>query len=385
MTPVTRRRLLAAASTMVATGLAGCEGNVEFGDNNSTATTQPPPHTITEPVGDATVLPSLGVPLLTDAYTITVRATQTLDGQELDELVITFPETFSLSGSLTYDDVAVRVGGPGSPTRQANINDVRVGSDGTTLTLSPGSSVTLTATDTIVVEFRGVSAPVRTGEYLVGVEVNGAVSDSGAVTIASDFTPRESTFETTTEGWTVVGDVQDGSVFPDRKSGDGDTGSYLSAEDDTTGDVWYWVAPRSFRGSKSPYIGGTLSFSLRQSTTEDQFDAADVVLASDEQVLYHDFGDETAHPGTDWTRYDVPLTPDAWLQETEAGGVSDVPDDGRLDRSEPADRETFESVLGSVETLHIRGEYVDGSDVGDIDSVALTPGPGDEEPTETGS
>ncbi|WP_439027843.1 laminin B domain-containing protein [Haloarchaeobius sp. DT45] len=384
MAPVTRRRFLTAASVMAATGLAGCESNVQFG-NNSTQTTRPPPHTTTGPVGDATVVPGLGVPVLTDAYTITVRATPALDGQELDEVVITFPATFSLSDSITYDDVTVSVGGPGSETRQANINDARVSSDGTTLTLSPGSPVTLTATDTIVVEFRGVSAPVRTGEYLVEVEVNGAVSDSGAVTIASEFTPRESTFETTTEGWTVVGDVQDGSVFPDRKSGEGDPGSYLSAEDDTTGDVWYWVAPRSFRGSKSPYIGGTLAFSLRQSSTDSQFDAPDVVLASDEQVLYHDFGDEAAHPGTEWTRYEIPLTPDAWLQDTETGGVGAVPDDGRLDRSEPADVETFEEVVGSLETLHIRGEYVDGSDVGDLDSVTLTPGPGDEGPTETSS
>lgn len=379
MTRLSRRRFVGAAGGAFLAGLAGCQ---DTGGGDGGTTTRPPPHTTTEPPGGVTVGASLGVPALTDAHTLTFPATPALDGQQLREVVVTYPEGFSVSADLTARDVSGRVGRSGSGAREMTPNAVEVSADGRTLTVRPGSSITLAATDTVVVEYRGVSAPPRTGDYLVSVAVNG-VGDTGALAIADEIRPRESTFEATTEGWTVVGDVQDGSVFPDRVEDGGDPGAYLSAEDDVTGDVWYWVAPRAFRGAKAPYVGGRLSLSLRQSRTVSQFSAPDVVLASDERTLYHDFGDADAHPRTEWTRYDVPLRADAWLQDTETGSIGDVPDDDRLDRSEPATASTFESVLTDLSALHVRGEYVSGADTGDLDRVTMVPGP-DEESTTTG-
>lgn len=379
MTERTRRHFLATTGLVTLAGLAGCQAG---GSGDDTTTTRQPPHTTTEAPGRVTVGASLGVPALTDAHTLTMPATDALDGATLSEVVVTYPEGFRVSSDLRPGDVTARVGRAGAGARRVAPSSVTVSEDGTTLTITPGSEVTLAATDTVVVEYRGVSAPTRVGDYLVTVTVNGAVSETGVLTVAGDLRPRESTFETTTEGWTVVGDVQDGSVFPDRVATGGDPGAFLSATDDVTGDVWYWVAPRAFRGAKAPYVGGTLSLSLRQSRTTSQFDAPDVVLASDERTLYHDVGDSEAHPRTTWTRYDVPLTADAWRRDPEPGGVGDVPDGDRLQRSEPADRATLESVLGSLAALHVRGEYVSGADTGDLDSVVLAPGP-EADPTTT--
>lgn len=164
----------------------------------------------------------------------------------------------------------------------------------------------------------------------------------------------ESTFDDGTDGWAIVGDAQDGSAAPAHESEGGDPGGHLSANDDVTGGVWYWAAPDRYLGEKADYEGGTLSVSLRQSATDSQFDARDVVIASDATELTYDFD---AHPGTDWTAYEVPLSADGWTNG-ETG--------------EPATDAEMQTVLASLDRVWIRGEYRTGSDTGRIDTVVLS-------------
>lgn len=166
-----------------------------------------------------------------------------------------------------------------------------------------------------------------------------------------------STFDNGTENWTVVGDAQGGQVEPTQVSEGGNPGGYLEADDDVSGGVWYWNASRAYLGDKSTYVGGTLSFDLRQSATDSQFDATDVVLVSGDTRLGYDFGNASTHPKTNWTHYEVQLSADGWTN---------------LSEDAPATEADLERVLSDLDELRIRGEYREGSDTGGIDTVELS-------------
>jgi len=164
----------------------------------------------------------------------------------------------------------------------------------------------------------------------------------------------ESTFDDGPEGWAIVGDAQDGSAAPTHNSEGGDPGGHLSANDDVTGGVWYWAAPDRYLGEKADYEGGTLSLSLRQSATDSQFDAPDVVVAAGATELTYDFD---SPPGTDWATDEVSLSAEGWTN-SETG--------------DPATDAELQTVLANLERLWIRGEYRTGSDTGWIDTVVLS-------------
>jgi len=177
----------------------------------------------------------------------------------------------------------------------------------------------------------------------------GCIGASGPETVST-------TFDDGTEGWTVGGDAQSGSVEPTHVADGGDDGGYVEATDDVSGGVWYWNASAAYLGDKSAYASGSLSFSLRQSSTDDQFDSPDVVLVSGETKLGYDFGNASSHPRTNWTAYSVELSAAGW---TNLGTESAATDD------------EFERVLSDLDAVQIRGEYVTGDDVGGLDTVEL--------------
>jgi len=164
----------------------------------------------------------------------------------------------------------------------------------------------------------------------------------------------ESTFDDGVEGWTVVGDAQSGSAAPTHNAEGGEAGGFVSADDDVAGGVWFWAAPDRYLGDRSAYEGGTLSFALTQSATDSGFDARDVVIVSESVELAYRFD---SPPGTDWTTYEIPLSPDGWTN-SETG--------------DPATEEELQLALGDVEGLWIRGEYRTGSDTGGLDTVVLS-------------
>ncbi|MBU6399877.1 MAG: hypothetical protein KGS61_06125 [Verrucomicrobia bacterium] len=178
-----------------------------------------------------------------------------------------------------------------------------------------------------------------------------------------------SAFTQDDEFWTVVTladvgpytNVLGGPFTPVYHDTGGNPGGYLS-QSDPDGNTWYWEAPQKHLGDQSAAYGGTLTFDLEQSETDNQYDAADVVLIGAGLTLVYDttpvFG-VSPTPGTNWTSYRVPLTEAAgWTKDT-------------LDGPTPTHDE-FLSVLRSLSNLRIRGEYRVGGDVGGLDNVAFT-------------
>lgn len=163
-----------------------------------------------------------------------------------------------------------------------------------------------------------------------------------------------STFEVSHDDWKVAGDAEDGSGDPQHLLSGGNPGGYLSANDDVTGGVWYWAAPEKFLGNKSSSYQKTLSFDLKQSSTESQFEAADLILEGAGKKLVQAL---PTHPATDWTSYSINLKEGAWKLDAPEG--------------QSASAEDLRSVLAELSLLWIRGEYIEGADTGGLDNVRL--------------
>jgi len=166
-------------------------------------------------------------------------------------------------------------------------------------------------------------------------------------------TTINSWFTDDADGWALAGDAG----APEYVETGGNPGGHICADDDVSGNTWYFDAPAKFLGDRSAAYGGDLQFDLKQSSTSSQFDNHDVVLRDGSRAVVYDFGNATAHPRTNWTHYSVPLdaTADGWTWES----------------GEPVGATAFENVLANLTALQIRGEYVSGSDRGCLDNVQL--------------
>ena len=379
---ISRRRLLALGGTAFAGGLAGCPASPDQLDTataapgtgtttapgtdtgGTTVATTEPDHTITAVPGDASVGTSGGGAGTVETHTLTLTVPSALDGQTLQTVAVEYDEGFDLS-RIDLADVTVTVGGELGSATEVDLSEGSVSDDATTLTATLGSPVTLSAGDIVVAEYAGVELPIRSGEYLVTAVVNSAISETAAITITDVAGMVRSTFDKGVDGWRVTGDVQGGSSYPNYEETGGNPGGHLSAVDDVQGGVWYWVAPANFRGDKSGFYGGTFTYDIYQNNRTSQFDADDIELSGGGIDLTYDFGGTETHPRTDWTAYSVTLDEsDDWVV------------DGTGDQATAAEMQT---VLGDVTRLHIRGEYVSGSDTGYLDNPALWP-PGSDPP-----
>ena len=177
----------------------------------------------------------------------------------------------------------------------------------------------------------------------------------GATTVSAQ-SEVVSEFDNGPEGWTATGDTQTGSVA--WQATGGNPGGHVVADDSVAGGVWYWNASEDFLGDKSGFLDETLEYDLNVSSTDSQFNAKDVILEGGGTTLEYDHGDQSTHPGTDWTEYEVVLnaSDDGWENET-----GDTPT-----------RSEFDSVLSSLSSLEIRGEYKSGPDTGRLDNVVLS-------------
>ncbi|MBM7845110.1 laminin B domain-containing protein [Herpetosiphon giganteus] len=164
-----------------------------------------------------------------------------------------------------------------------------------------------------------------------------------------------STFAAGHEGWQVVGDAQDGASIPDWHSSGGNPSGFIMVEDDVAGGTWYWQAPDHFLGNRVLAYQTDLTFDLRQSETDNQFDAADVILIGNDITLEFD---TAVNPATTWTSYRVPLDEQAgWI--IQATGIAPTASE-------------MQSVLSNLTTLWIRGEFRDGPDTGGLDNVTFS-------------
>jgi len=163
-------------------------------------------------------------------------------------------------------------------------------------------------------------------------------------------------FDKDSEDWSIVGDAQNGTGQPDYQKEGGNPGGFLSADDNRTGGVWYWNAPEKFLGDMSAAYNGKLSFSLKQSSTENQFDADDIILfGNDKKIVL----DTPNNPDTSWTNYSVKLSEDAGWKYNDANG-------------EKVSKEDFNKILAKLSAINIRGEFVDGADTGSLDNVVIS-------------
>ena len=173
---------------------------------------------------------------------------------------------------------------------------------------------------------------------------------AGAAGAASAAITEKSDFDASTDGWTVQGDIATAATHVPTG---GNPSGYVSAIDSAVGGVMYWVAPSKFLGNQANKYGGRLTFDLRQSATDSQFDTEDVRLAGAGLTLV---GDIVA-PTSAFSHYVLPLRPANWVKS----GTATPPTGAEL-----------KAVLGAVTSLQIRAEYRTGDDTDDLDNVVLT-------------
>jgi hypothetical protein len=161
-----------------------------------------------------------------------------------------------------------------------------------------------------------------------------------------------SAFDNDAEGWTVFND----GAGPIWSASGGNPGGYIYATDLVLGSSWYFQAPTKFLGDISAAYDQTLTFDLKQSTTANQYNSVDVLLSGGGLTLVYD---TAVNPATDWTPYMVLLDETAGWKKSTLSGVT------------PSQAE-FQTVLSSLNTLRIRGEYSrNGADIGGLDNVVL--------------
>jgi Laminin B (Domain IV)/PEP-CTERM motif len=168
-----------------------------------------------------------------------------------------------------------------------------------------------------------------------------------------------STFNTDTQGWTVVGDEAGPVTWV---SSGGNPGGYVSVTDSVVGGTMYFVAPDAYFGNHSGAYGTALTFDLIQNYPDspNQFDDSlgDVVLMGSGLTLAYDLANNPVN-GT-WTPYSVSLTAGSWRLDSLTGQI--------------ATQQQIQSVLSDVTGFQIRAEYQTGADTDGLDSVVLSAG-----------
>lgn len=160
----------------------------------------------------------------------------------------------------------------------------------------------------------------------------------------------ESTFDSGHENWLVSGDAE--SDLPNYSVDGGNPGGFIYAEDETVGGVWYWFAPKKFYGNRSSYYGQFLSFQLKQSSLDNQFESSDILLvAKDDELILN----LNSNPGLEWTSYKLILSESEEWKNKKTGKL--------------ASRSEIMHVLSNLDGLYIRGEFIQGEDIGSIDNV----------------
>lgn len=171
-----------------------------------------------------------------------------------------------------------------------------------------------------------------------------------------------STFNTNAEGWTVTGD---GTGLTWVATG-GNPGGHIRAMDVVASNTWFFSAPAKFLGNVSGAYGHFLEFDLRQELSDSQYNDRDIILTGGGMTLLFD---TAVNPSaTTFTSYDVLLLASAgWKFGSFTGRA--------------ATEAEMQTVLSSLTSLQIRGEYRIGSDTAFLDNVVLNGDTAVPEPT----
>lgn len=165
------------------------------------------------------------------------------------------------------------------------------------------------------------------------------------------YMPMPGSFDIDGDGWQIVDFLSpDQYVFPGAtysanfQASGGNPGGYIDFTDPSSGS-FYFAADANFRGNLSHFLGGNLNYSQKvNSGNSSQWrDDPDVVIVSGGQAFVYQ---NAANPGSDWTSFSVALGSSGWHKGNLSGAaVSDV---------------EFQSALGNVSALYLRGEYING-------------------------
>ncbi len=170
-----------------------------------------------------------------------------------------------------------------------------------------------------------------------------------------------STFDTGTDGWTVV-DIN-------YNTGLGATpvvkayypaewvAGYIYKTDPNLTDTYLFSAPSKFLGAMGSYYGQSISWDLHNYTNGNL--EIGLILSGNGHSLYRA---GMAGPDGDWLHYNIPLVAGSnWLLDGPNGS--------------PATAGEFAAVLGSLDNIYIMGDYLNGSDTASLDNVSLVPEP----------
>ncbi|MDY0056418.1 MAG: laminin B domain-containing protein [Methyloversatilis sp.] len=172
------------------------------------------------------------------------------------------------------------------------------------------------------------------------------------------FAAPSSTFDSGTEGWTVSDTNPPFDSFGGAFTPDYDEAGQFIRYTDPSVMSFFFEAPESFLGELTAYYRGTLRYSQTLSVQTPQWrDDPDVVLAGGAGlVLVFQHDDQ---PGVGWTDFTVSLSEGGWRVGGLAGSF--------------ATAAQMQSVLGDLQRLRIRGEYISGVvETTALDNVSIT-------------
>lgn len=177
-----------------------------------------------------------------------------------------------------------------------------------------------------------------------------------ALSVPALAAPVTSTFDTTTEGWVLSGDVASAASWLGT---DGQPAGSLRGIDAASGDTWEYVAPVKFRGDLSDLFGGTISYDLKISARDaSPWKWPSVTIQTVGQELRAYFAAPTVNT---WTSYSTRLNSSGgW---TLSDGLTAATD------------QQIHSALTNVTALRIRGEFMTGTDNALLDNVMMIPEP----------
>jgi Laminin B (Domain IV) len=198
-------------------------------------------------------------------------------------------------------------------------------------------------------------------------DASGAGSqDDAAAGAADDSGPKATSgFDADADGWTVAGDAQASSVTPDYNGTGGNPGGLITAEDDVTGGVFYFVAPSKYLGAAPAAYGKKLTFDLKTTSVASPFTAYGVMLSGAGVTLIAMMPYDPA-PAGDWKAYSFTLgASGAW----KVVSGPDIKAEDDFSEAPAATESDLRKVLSNLQVLRIRGEYNDGADTGSLDNV----------------
>jgi Laminin B (Domain IV) len=164
-----------------------------------------------------------------------------------------------------------------------------------------------------------------------------------------------STFKTGVEGWNYAANFFGISILatPDHVAAGGNPGGYITKPDGDNGNSEHIAAFTNFNqyhGDRSKYYGGLIKFDLKLNSPSTR-KAETVIGSSALHTNYYAFA--TPNPGTDWSRYRIPLVENAWTF-----GVAKV--------SHPT-KANFKDLLNKLSGVAVIADYL--TTPGEIDSM----------------